>query len=69
MLAFATSLIPRVFVQCIEVAIAPLRQQGIHLATYLEDWLLLAQSKQDAQTHTCFLLRRLRDLDFVVNRE
>ena len=53
--------------RCTEAAIAPLRRQGIRLATYLDDWLLLAQSEQEARAHTRILLRHLYDLGFVIN--
>ncbi|XP_062286992.1 uncharacterized protein LOC133992289 [Scomber scombrus] len=68
-LPFGLSLSPRVFVRCTEAAIAPLRQQGIRLATYLDDWLLLAQSRQEAMAHTRILTRHLLDLGFVINAE
>ncbi|XP_067443675.1 uncharacterized protein [Thunnus thynnus] len=68
-LPFGLSLSPRVFVRCMEAAIAPLRQQDIRLATYLDNWLLLAQSEQEAGTHTRTLIRHLSDLGFMVNAE
>ncbi|XP_059205256.1 uncharacterized protein LOC131984458 [Centropristis striata] len=68
-LPFGLSLSPRVFVQCTEAAIAPLRRQGIRLATYLDDWLLLAQSEQEARAHTRVLMQHLVDLGFVINAE
>lgn len=43
---------PTVFVRCSEAAVAPLQRQGIRLATYLDNWLLLARSQQEADTHT-----------------
>lgn len=30
-----------------QVAIAPLRRSGMHLAVYLDNWLLLARSRQE----------------------
>ncbi|XP_041860863.1 uncharacterized protein LOC121652254 [Melanotaenia boesemani] len=68
-LPFGLSLSPRVFVRCTEAAIAPLRRQGIRLATYLDDWLLLAQSEQEARVHTHVLVEHLSDLGFVINTE
>lgn len=68
-LPFGLSLSPRVFVRCTEAAIAPLRRQGIRLATYLDDWLLLAQSEQEARAHTRILTLHLQDLGFVINAE
>lgn len=51
MLPFGLSLSSKVFVCCTEAAIAPLRWQGIRMATYLDDWLLLAQLEQEARAH------------------
>ena len=69
MMPFGLSLSPRVSVRCTEAAIAPLRRQGIRLATYLDDWLLLAQSEQEARAHTRILIRHLFELGFVINTE
>ncbi len=68
-LPFGLSLSPRVFVRCTEAAIALLRPQGIRLATYLDDCLLLAQSEQEARAHSCILIWHLFDLDFMINAE
>lgn len=66
-LPFGLSLSPRVFVKCIEAAIAPLRERGIRLATYLDDWLLMARTQEEAVVHTQIVLSHLHDLGFVVN--
>lgn len=50
-----------------EVAIAPLRQQGIHRTTYLDDWLLLARLKQESVTQTDIILKHLVNLGFIIN--
>ena len=68
-LPFGLSLSPRVFVRCTEAAVAPLRRQGIRLATYLDDWLVLAQSVQLARAHTRVLTLHLQRLGFVLNAE
>lgn len=65
MLPFGLSLSPRVFVPFTEEAIAPLRWQGIHL----DDWLLLAQSEQEAAVQIRMLLQLLQDLGFIINWE
>ena len=48
---------------------SPAETAGYRLATYLDDWLLLAQSEQVARAHTRILLRHLYDLGFVINAE
>ena len=68
-LPFGLSLSPRVFVRCTEAAVAPLRRRGIRVATYLDDWLLLAQSDEMARAHTRILTLHLRELGFVLNVE
>lgn len=68
-LLFGLSLSPRVFVKCNEAAIAPLRERGIRLATYLDDWLLLAHTREEAVSHAQIVLSHLQDLVFVVNTD
>nr|XP_054607225.1 uncharacterized protein LOC129167121 [Nothobranchius furzeri] len=66
-LPFGLSLSPRVFVRCTEAAIAPLRGRGIRLATYLDDWLLLARSREEAASNTLVVIRHLCGLGFRIN--
>ncbi len=44
-LPFGLSLSPRVFTKVAEAALVPLREQGMHILNYLEDWLILAQDQ------------------------
>ncbi len=39
-------LAPRTFNKCMNAALAPLRLQGIRLLNYLDDWLILANSRE-----------------------
>ncbi len=48
-LPFRLSLLPRVFMKVVEAALVPLREQGVRILNYLDDWLILAQS-QDQST-------------------
>ena len=50
-LPFGMSLSPHVFTKCRQTAVAPLRAQGIHLDTYLDDWLVSAVSWQESSGH------------------
>ncbi len=50
-LPFGLALSPRTFTKCINVALAPLRLQGIRIMNYIDDWLILAQSHQLAVRH------------------
>ncbi len=47
-LPFGLSLAPRIFTKCVEAALTPLRQQGIRILAYLDDWLICARSKEMA---------------------
>ncbi len=42
-LPFGLSLSPRVFTKVVEAALVPLREAGIRILNYLDDWLILAQ--------------------------
>ena len=68
-LPFGMSLSPRVFVKCTQAAIAPLRQRGIRIATYIDDWLLSADSPLDARSHTQQVVSHLSSLGFSINHE
>ncbi len=41
-LPFGLSLAPHTFTQCLDAALSPLRQMGIRILNYLDDWLILS---------------------------
>ncbi len=43
-LPFGLSLSPRVFTKVAEAALVPLREQGVRILNYLDDWLILAHT-------------------------
>ncbi len=45
------SLSPRVFTKVAEAALVPLRDQGVRILNYLDDWLILAQSQDQLCEH------------------
>ena len=52
-LPFGPALAPRVFTKCVEAAIAPLRQLGLRLFHYLDDWpLAVVQGRQQGKSAT-----------------
>ncbi len=59
-LPFGLSLSPHVFTKVIEGALPPLREVGVRILNYLDDWLILAQSR---------VLRHLSQLGLRVNWE
>ncbi|KAI2663788.1 ORF V: Enzymatic polyprotein [Labeo rohita] len=50
-----------------DAALAPLRQRGIRILNYLDDWLVLAQSEEELLSHRTLLLSHLECLGLKVN--
>ncbi len=61
-LPFGLSLSPRVFTKVVEGALTPLREVGIRILNYLDDWLILAQSREQLGDHRDLVLRHLSQL-------
>ncbi len=68
-LPFGLSLSPRVFTKVVEAALVPLREAGIRILNYLDDWLILAQSRTLLCEHRDMVLSHLSWLGLQVNRE
>ncbi len=66
-LPFGLSLAPCTFMQCMDTALSPLRQMGIRILNYLDDWLILAQSESGSTSHKTLLLSHLCCLGLRVN--
>ncbi len=66
---FGLSLSPRVFTKVIEGALTPLRDVGVRILNYLDDWLILAQSREQLGDHRDLVLRHLSQLGRRVNWE
>ncbi|XDV39235.1 hypothetical protein PO909_008499 [Leuciscus waleckii] len=66
-LPFGLSLAPRTFMKCMDAALAPLRMRGMRVLNYLDDWLILAQSRSVLIEHTTVLLDHLENLGLSVN--
>ncbi len=58
-LPFGLSLSPRVFTKVVEAALVPLREQGVRILNYLDDWLILAQSRKQLSAHRDLVLKHL----------
>ncbi len=58
-LPFGLSLVPHTFSKCIDVALSPLRQMGIRILSYLDDWLVLARSERELAAQRELLLSLL----------
>ncbi|KAL0146713.1 hypothetical protein M9458_058053, partial [Cirrhinus mrigala] len=68
-LPFGLSLSPRVFMKVTEAALSPLWRMGIRILNYLNDWLLIAHSRDLLCEHRDLVLRHLSHLGLQINRE
>ncbi len=68
-LPFGLSLSPRVFTKVAEAALVPLREQGVRILNYLDDWLILAQSQDQLCKHRDWCSRTLASWAFVSTRK
>ncbi|KAI2643782.1 ORF V: Enzymatic polyprotein [Labeo rohita] len=68
-LPFGLSLSPRVFTKVTEAALSPLWRMGIRILNYLDNWLLIAHSRDALCEHRDLVLRHLSHLGLQVNRE
>ncbi len=66
-LPFGLSLAPRTSTQCMDAALSPLRQMGIRILNYLDNWLILAQSQAVLTSHKTLLLSHFDCLGLRVN--
>ncbi len=55
------------FTKCMDAALSPLRQMGIRILNYLDDWLILAQSEVELLSHRTLILSHLERLGLRVN--
>ncbi len=68
-LPFGLSLSPRVFTKVVEGALTLLREVGVRILNYLDDWLILAQSREQFCDHRDLVLRHLSQLGLQINWE
>lgn len=66
-LPFGLSLAPRTFTRCVGAALAPLQAQGLRILPYLDDWLVCAQTREQAHDNTLLLLDHVSCLGLTVN--
>ncbi len=65
----ALSLTPRAFTKVVEGALTPLREVGARVTNYLDDWPILAQSREQLCDHSDLVLRHLSQWGLRVNWE
>ena len=68
-LPFGLALSPRVFTKVAEAAIASMCERGVRILNYLDDWLILAQSREQLCVHRDMVLSHLSHLGLRVNWE
>jgi len=68
-LPFGLKPAPRLFTRLVGCVAAFLREQGLRIFCYLDDWLLAAGSRELLLTQLDFLLRTVQSLGFLVNWE
>ncbi|XP_065137013.2 uncharacterized protein [Paramisgurnus dabryanus] len=64
---FGLSLAPRVFTKCVEAALFPLRDRGIRILSYIDDYLICSSSREQAIKDAETVLNHLSDLGFRIN--
>ncbi len=68
-LPFGLSLSPAVVAKVAKAALVPLREQGVRILNYLDDWLILAQSQDQLCEHRNLVLSHLSQLGLWINWE
>jgi len=68
-LPFGLSSAPRVFTKLLKPVLANLHHQGMRLIMYLDDMLVMAQSKMELERQLTQITSLLENLGFVVNWE
>ncbi len=66
-LPLGLALAPRTFTKCMDAALAPLRLQGIRVLNYLNDWLILAHSRELVSYHRDIVVHHICGLDLRTN--
>ena len=60
---------PREFTKLLRAVVSLLRQQGVKLHVYLDDWLIRADTPEQAQLHAQTTIRVLQFLGWIINYE
>ena len=67
-LPFGLSLAPWIFTMVVRQLCSLVRQQGVRLRAYLDDWLILHQDREACSAHTRLVLSQAYELGFSVNQ-
>ena len=68
-LPFGLATSPREFTKLLRPVVSLLRQQGVKLHVYLDDWLIRADTPEEAQLHSQTIFKVLQFLGWIINFE
>ena len=68
-LPFGLNTAPREFTKILEPLLRSLRDRGIRVHAYLDDWAVRASTHQTCQAHTAIVLHTLRSLGWCINHK
>ena len=68
-LPFGLATSPREFTKLLRPDVSLLRQQGVKLHVYLDDWLIRADTPEEAQLHSQTTIKVLQFLGWIINFE
>ena len=68
-LSFGLATSPREFTKLLRPVVSLLRQQGVKLHVYLDDWLIRADTPEQAQLHAQTTIKVLQFLGWIINFE
>ena len=68
-LPFGLATSPREFTKLLRPVVSLLRQQGVKLHVYLDDWLIRAGTPEEAQLHSQTTIKVLQFLGWIINFE
>ena len=68
-LPFGLATSPREFTKLLRPVVSLLRQQGVKLHVYLNDWLIRADTQEEAQLHSQTTMKVLQFLGWIINFE
>ena len=66
-LPFGLATSPREFTKLLRPVVSLLRQQGVKLHVYLDDWLIRADTPEEAQLHSQTIIKVLQFLGWIIN--
>ncbi|EYC23896.1 hypothetical protein Y032_0014g2204 [Ancylostoma ceylanicum] len=68
-LPFGLSSAPYAYTRLVKPVAASLREKGMRLLVYLDDWIFLAESKERLRQQLSIAMKIFEDLGFIVNKE